>query len=185
MDVMTSHRPPAALAALLATVLVLAVPTGDAAAHGGRRVLQTTAGPYRIEATIARAGELVDETVVVADAVSGRPVGGAAVALVLEEEHGQAAGPFLAARAGDAYEVRYPRAPDGRWTVLIEVRSSLGDATARHPYQPPPGGLWTGRAAVLINALVVVALVAAVFLIPRLGRRPGGTAPRGEQAARS
>jgi hypothetical protein len=163
---------------------MLAVPTGGAAAHGGRRVLETTAGPYRIEATISRAGDLVDETVAVTDAGSGRPVAGATVALMLEEEHGEIAGPFLATRAGGRHEARYPRPPDGRWTVLIEVRSSLGDATARHPYQPPPGGVWTGRTAALINLVVIVALVAAVFVLPRLGRRSRRTAPRGEGAAR-
>lgn len=172
---------------LVALLLAVALPTSarDAGAHGGRRVLQTTAGPYRIEATVARAGDLVDETVAVEDAVGGRPVAGATVALALREAGGQTIGPFLAAPVGSGYEARYPPPEDGRWTVLIEVRSSLGDASASHPYQSPPGGIWTGRTALLVNALVAVALVAAVFVVPRLGRRQRAASTGREEAARS
>jgi hypothetical protein len=184
MDVMSAYRPIRVAVVTVVVILALLEPSARAEAHGGRRVLRTTVGPYHIEATISGSDELVDETILLEDASGGRPVVGATVAITLAEEAGRTVGPFIARPAAGGYEAHYPPPEDGRWTVVIEVRSALGDATARHPYRAPAGGIWTGRAALVINGLVVVVLVTAVFLLPRLGRRPrSAVAGQGDRAA--
>ena len=84
----TASAPASRLTALL-SIALLAILFGSAlpataAAHGGKRVLRTGAGPHTVEAVVSRAGDHIDETIDLTDAATGRPVTGAIVALTLD-----------------------------------------------------------------------------------------------------
>ncbi|MGE0543425.1 MAG: hypothetical protein AB7R89_24965 [Dehalococcoidia bacterium] len=156
--------------ALVVAATVIAASPDEVAAHGGARVLRTESGPYHVEASVTREGSLIDESIRLTNATTHQLVLGAAVALTLEGASGERIGPILARPVGEVYEVRYqPRDGDG-WNVLIEIQGPDGGATVRHPYRAPSDSGWSGRPGLLLNLLLIVLLVAAVVIVPRLGR---------------
>lgn len=65
---------PLATALVAVTTAVIIVRPDPTAAHGGTRVLHTDAGPYRVEAFVTREASGIDESVILSDIESGRPV---------------------------------------------------------------------------------------------------------------
>jgi hypothetical protein len=172
---MTARRLTAISIALLLAAIAMAASPDQLAAHGGTRVLRAEAGPYHVEASVTREGSLIDESIRLTNLTTDQPVLGAAVALTLESESGERLGPLLARPAGEIYEVRYqPREGDG-WIVLIEIQGPDGSAAVRHPYRAPSDSGWSGRPGLLLNLLLVALLIAAVVILPRLGRRHAPT----------
>ncbi|MGH2586540.1 MAG: hypothetical protein ACRDJE_16620 [Dehalococcoidia bacterium] len=152
-------------------VILLALLPAAIAAHGGSRVLRTTEGPYRIDAVVSRAGSQVDETIVLLDDQTGRPLANAVIALTLEDESGQRVGPFVVRSTDGNYEVRYPPPEDGeRWTVLIDIQGPQGTVAVHHPYRAPDDDGWGGRRALFLNLLLIAAIVAIVIFLPRWRR---------------
>ena len=101
----------------------------------------------------------------------------AAVALTLENQSGARVGPILARPIGEIYEVRYHPQDGSGWNVLVEIQGPDGSATVRHPYRAPSDSGWGGRPGLLLNLLLLGLLVAAVVVLPRLGRGRRRRAP--------
>ena len=153
-------------------------------AHGGTRVLRTEAGPYHIEAYVTREGTLIDESIRLTSISSGQPVFGAAVALFLEDQSGAKLGPMLARPIGEVYEVRYQPQDGSGWNVLVEIQGQDGSVAIRHPYRVPSDSGWGGRPGLLLNLLLLGLLVAAVVILPRLGRGRRRQSPTDSTIAR-
>jgi hypothetical protein len=164
------------LALVVATAALIQSPAG-AAAHGGTRVLRTEAGPYHIEASVTQEGSLIDESIRLTSVSSGQPVLDAAVALTLENRSGARVGPMLARPVGEIYEVRYQPQDGSGWNVLVEIQGPDGSATVHHPYRRPSDSGWGGRPGLLLNLLLLGLLIAAVIVLPRLGRGRRRRAP--------
>jgi len=164
---------PIRLSGALVAILLALLPA-VAGAHGGVRALRTTEGPYRIDAVVSRAGSQVDETIVLLDAETGRPVVNAIVGLTLESESGRRAGPFVVRSTNGSYEVRFPPPEDGeRWSVFIDIQGPQGTVAVHHPYRAPDDG-WGGRRALFFNLLLIAAIVALVIFLPRWRRSQQG-----------
>lgn len=150
-------------------------------AHGGVTVVRTTAGPYRIEATVTRRGGRIDETIVVLEDETLEPVSSAQVAVTLVARDGQQAGPLVARSLGTGFEVLYPP-PEGNagWRVRITVvgAGQAEPVEVEHPFQAP-GQEWavgSGMGGLVLAVLGIAIPVGIVLLLLRPERRTLGGA---------
>jgi putative membrane protein len=159
-------------------VLALALLAAPAVshAHGGDRIVSRTEGPYRValDALAVRSGQavaVVDYTVYLTDARTGRPVDDARVSVLVRTPEG-ARGPLGGHRRGDTYEVLIPVARQSEWTryrLQVRIRSPLGAVAFSYT---PPGVRYTWpwkQPLVLGGAALALALYLRAWI--RLRRR--------------
>jgi hypothetical protein len=199
-----SRRRVPAVAALVAGAVAALLLAGAAAAHGGDKVGEAVAGPYRVQlfaAGIEQDGANgIDYTAYVRRVSTGFPVDDATVRITVERTDGTTVGPKDASGFANGYDVVVPAAdvteregqrvtvaidgPDGAGQATIVVRTSLlpGGASAGGGGAAGSGGdggssqvLW-----IAIGGVVAVLLVAMVVVSVRGDRgRARGSASGG------
>ena len=173
-------------AALVALAVLVLLPAA-ALSHGGPRVLTSTEGRYHVAADERLIGldggtAVLDATVSLEDAETGRPVTGARVHVTVDTPAGRI-GPRLAHPRGGTYEtlVRLTEPDDWRDVRFhVTVDGPLG--SARFAYQAPGLGVWPWQQP-LVLAGSLLALVLYLRGWRRLRRRRPDLADAGRLAA--
>lgn len=183
---MTRNR--SALVVGIAVTLVLASPA-RADHPEGAPVYSDEVGPYLVEARVAltEASErrFIQYSVSVEDAETSERVQDARVVATVTTPEGER-GPLELGGLGDAWTIAIPLDEDEpvRWTVDVELESSLGEASFRHPLRLDPraeeeeeeaaaaseGTDGDGARTLPIVGGITAAVILAVVLLVRQGR---------------
>ncbi|HLG69503.1 MAG TPA: hypothetical protein VK009_03660 [Chloroflexota bacterium] len=164
----------------LALGLLLSLAPLTATAHGDIVQLDTRAGPYEVQAFGNASSEIpgaVDLSIVVEDAVSGRPIDDARVEVAAH----QAGSPALASHAqarlahesGPAHYLATLHLPaSGTWLADLHIEGPLGPAEASLSLAPPAVSIYSRLTNGLTWAAPILAAAWIAFRWLAARRRP-------------